>query len=537
MKQVFTILLLVVGIKVTAQETKPKLVVGIVVDQMRQDYLHRFADRFSEDGFKRIMNEGFRFENMHYNYIPTKTGPGHASIYSGTTPQMHGVIGNDWYLRHERVKVNCVDDEEATGVGSDTKYGKASSVKLKASTISDELVMSSIFKSQMISMSLKDRGAILPAGKAGKAFWFDKKAGKFITSTKYMNELPSWVKKFNKKNLADQYMVSKWETLFPIETYTASGPDKEPSERTFDGRKSGFPYDLSTLEWDYENIYKAPFGNQLLIEFAKQALTDSDLGKDEHTDMLAISFSATDYVGHDNGPFSIEIEDTYLRLDRQIADLLNTLDVQIGKGQYTIFITSDHGVSPIPQYLIDRNLGGGYFHGNAVMDSLRNQLNAHFGVNDLLQYEFNNQLFFDYDLVETHKLNLEDIKEFAKRFLLHQPGISDVFKSEEVLSFSVQGQDVKSLLARGYHTKNSGDLVYTMEAFWVKPWPTDATNHSSGYTYDTHVPLLWYGAGVKPGKTYKLHTITQIAPTISMMLGISLPNAAADEPLYELLEE
>lgn len=537
MKNLFTLLIFLMSCQLMAQKTKPKLVVGIVVDQMRQDYVYRFADRFGEDGFNRLLNEGYRFENVHYNYIPTKTGPGHASIYTGTTPVMHGIIGNDWYERWDRVEVNCVDDPTAKGVGTDTHYGEASAIKLKASTITDELRISSMLKSQVISLSIKDRGAILPAGQAGTAFWFDKKNGKFISSTKYMDELPKWVQSFNKKGLADKYLASTWETLYPIETYTASGPDKEPSERTFDGKKSGFPYDLSTLDKDYEHIIKSPFGNRILMELALEAVGSTTLGEDDHTDFLALSFSATDYVGHDNGPYSVEIEDTYLRLDQQLATLFSKLDDKVGKGNYTVFLTSDHGVSPIPQYLMDRELGGGYYDDDPVLVSLKEKLTKHFGVENIVQYEINNQFFFDIDIVAKNNLDLDEIKLFSKRYLMQQPGIMEVYTSEEIQAFSLQGQDVKAMLAKGFHTKNSGDLVFTINPFWIEPWPTDATNHSSGYTYDTHVPLLWYGAGVKKGKAYQFHTITQIAPTISMMLGISLPNAAMDEPLYELLED
>ena len=540
MKKIFylsIILLSIINIPCTAQEHhKPKLIVGIVVDQMRHEYLYRFQDRFQEGGFKRLMNEGFEYKNMHINYIPTKTAPGHATIYTGATPSVHGIIGNEMYFRETKSEKTCIVDERFHTVGSNSNNGELSPEILLTTTISDELLLFTQFKSKVLSLSLKNRGAVLPAGHAGKAFWYDKTTGDFITSSYYMDTLPNWVSEFNNRKVADEYLKSSWATHYDLNSYKASGPDMETGETNIDGKMNGFPYDFSTIEMDYGLIRNTPFGNDILSNFVMSALDNNDLGSDEFTDFLMISYTATDKVGHDSGPYSVEIEDTYLRLDKNIADLLIRLDQKVGKGNYTLFLTSDHAVSSSVQYLKNRNLNTGTFQKIEVGDNLRKMLNERFGEGEWLEYSINNQFYLNHDLIKEKDLDLNQMSKLVASFLLETEGIAEAYTSNEVRQFSLVEREVKGMLARGFNSRRSGDVVYELLPGWLLPYKDDATNHFSGYTYDTHVPMLWFGNGIKKGSSVKYQTVTNIAPTISFMLDITLPNGATADPLYELLE-
>ena len=310
----------------------PKLVVGIVVDQMKYDYIYRYWNKLGEGGFKRLVKEGFEFSNTKYNYAPTVTGPGHASIFTGATPSLHGIISNDWYNRATKQFVYCVDDSTFKTVGSKGNAGMMSPANLMVNTIGDELKLATNFKAKVIGIALKDRGAVLTAGHAANAaYWFDSKSGNWITSSYYMPDLPGWVNTFNALKYPQQYSKMVWNTLLDISKYTESTPDDTPYESAYKGEDSPtFPHDFGKLNSkDYENIRRSPFGNTMTKDFAKAAITAEQLGGDEITDMLCVSFSSTDYIGHQFGTNAIETEDCYLRLDKDIEDFLDFLDKSI----------------------------------------------------------------------------------------------------------------------------------------------------------------------------------------------------------------
>ncbi len=520
-----------------AQSEKSKLVVGIVVDQMRQEYLYRFENRFGEDGFKKLMNEGFMFKNAHYNYIPTKTGPGHSSVYTGTTPAIHGIIANDWWDKKQGKYINCVGDDRFHTIGSDSKHGEVSIKNLLSTTITDELLLFTQSRSLVYGISLKDRCATLPAGHGGQAFWYDKDYGNIITSSYYLNELPNWIKEFNSRKLADKYLSMTWNTLYDIDTYKESGPENEPGEQNINGLMSKFPYDLSKLEVDYDNLIATPFGNDLLTDFAIATLDNIDFGKDQYTDFLAISFSATDYIGHDSGPYSVEIEDTYLRLDKNIATIIKKLDEKIGKGNYTLFLTSDHAVAAMPTYLKNRKFSTGYFNKDENVKALSAVLVEKYGDKPWIDNVSNEQVFLNHDSILESKIDIEEISQFIVNYFLKLDGIANAFTAGEVREFSLVGNDLKSQLARGFNPARSGDIILVLQPGWLRMSSTSATNHSTGYNYDTHVPLLWYGNGIKKGSSVKFRPITDIAPTLSMMLEIGLPSGATGQPLYELFDQ
>ncbi len=354
---------------------RPKLVVGIVIDQMRYDYLYRFKPYYGKDGFNRLMNEGTNFTYAHFNYVPTFTGPGHTSVYTGTTPFYHGIIANNWYDRQSNKMIYCVDDPTEKSVGSNDDEGEMSPKRLLATTITDQIKLATNGDSKVISVSLKDRAAILPGGHwANASYWYDSKKGNFITSSYYMKTLPEWVNKFNDEKLADKYMSGEWTLSKPVSDYQICAPDEVPYEKdVFSEGKTSFPHNFTNVKpgSKYAILESTPFGNQIVEEFAKAALKNEKLGEGKQTDFLAISFSSTDFIGHAYGTNSFEIEDTYIKLDAQIADLMKVLDKQVGKGNYLLFLTADHAALETPGFLEKHNLPTGELNIRNVKDSLK----------------------------------------------------------------------------------------------------------------------------------------------------------------------
>ncbi len=523
---------------------RPKLVVGIMVDQMRQEYLYRFYSKYGNDGFKRMMNDGFMVKNGHYNYVPTITGPGHASVYTGSTPALHGIIGNSWYDKESKKSVNCVEDPAQKAVGVTSDGGDVSPWRLMTTTVTDELKLFSQKRSKVIGMSFKDRGAVLPAGHlADAAYWFDDKTGRFMTSTYYVSQLPGWVETFNNRKLADQYLSQEWKPVYPIEEYTESGPDDSPYERKFAGTdRPTFPYDLKKLRkpGEYGLLFPTPFANDYLTEFAKAALDGEKLGQGAMTDFLCISFSATDGLGHAVGPTSVELEDMYIRLDRNIADLLKTLDQKVGAGNYTVFLTADHGVAYVAQYLKDNHAPGGYVQSSAIKANLVDYLKKYFPDRDIIETTDGGQVFLNQEAFQsdprTAGVELLIATELITNYLMAQDGVAYVFSENLLRQGHYDEGGVKGMVFRGFHPKRSGDIVTVMEPGYYSSGSVQGTTHGSPYSYDTHVPMLFYGFGIKKGSTVRYHRITDVAPTISALLHITFPSGCTGQPIEELFE-
>jgi predicted AlkP superfamily pyrophosphatase or phosphodiesterase len=541
MKHIFVLAALLATFCSQAQDTKPKLVIGIVVDQMKQEYLYRFEDKLSPGGFKRIIEDGFVSKNTHYNYIPTKTAAGHASIYTGTTPRYHGVISNSWYSKVLGRKVYCVSDTTVKGVGIKGFSGSMSPKNLQSTTITDELKLTTNFRSKVIGVSIKDRGAVLPAGHvADGAYWYNSKTGDFATSTFYKSELPKWVVKFNGQKLVDKYLNQQWTTSLPLDQYTESTPDITAYEGGFKGKDApSFPYNLEELRaknGPYGMISSTPFGNSLVLDFAKKAIESEDMGKDAITDFLAVSLSSTDYVGHNFAPNSVELEDTYLKLDADLASFLSFLDEKVGKGNYTVFITADHAVVANPKFLTDNQLPGGFASPDSLKSILKDGLNKKFGEGDWIRNISNEQVFLNHQLVEQSEMELSEVQEVVESLLYHLEEIGEVYKSTDLKSIA-SNDHLGTLLSNGFNKKLSGDVLFTLKSGYLfNEYGTTGTSHGSGYTYDTHVPLLFYGKNIKKGSTTRYVSINDIAPTLSMLLNISLPSACTGNPLTELFE-
>jgi predicted AlkP superfamily pyrophosphatase or phosphodiesterase len=541
MRKVILLTLLILPFLSQGQKKQPKLVVGIVVDQMRYDYLTRFWDKYGDNGFKKLVNEGFNCKNANYNYMPTYTGPGHASIYTGTTPENHGIISNTWYDKYSNGSMYCAGDNTENTVGTKTTSGKMSPRNLASTTITDELKLATNNRGKVIGISIKDRGAILPAGhKADAAYWYDGgNEGKWISSTFYMEELPKWVQKVNETNNSNKFLNGKWETLMPIKEYVESIADNNPYEGTFDGEKAPvFPHDLKALRDsnnNYSLIKSTPFGNTILKELALAAIEGENLGKDEFTDFLAVSFSSPDYIGHQYGPMSVEIEDTYLRLDKDLADILSYLENTFGSDEVLVFLTADHGAVNVPQYLMDNNLPAGYFDLSAFKLELNKFLNEKYSSDSIVANVSNYQVFLNHNYIKRNKLDITLIEEEIARFGLTQKGVAKAATATNLKAVEFSDR-IMANAQRGFNQVRSGDVLFVLESGWIPAGYATGTTHGSPYSYDTHVPLLWYGTGVMQGESDDFVVIPDISATIAALLQIQMPSACTGIPISKVLK-
>lgn len=537
MKKLILFLAFVIFSNLQAQE-RPKLVVGIVVDQMKMEYLYRFSSDFSNDGFKRLMTNGYTFQNMHFNYMPTYTGPGHASIYTGATPATHGIVSNEWFSRKLGTEMYCTDDSSVSIVGDGIKdEGKMSPRNLLTTTITDELRMGTNFKGKVIGLSLKDRGAILPAGHfANWAFWYSK-TGSFISSTFYGEKLPNWVQEFNDEKHYVPYINKGWDLLKPKSTYDESLEDNNPYEgKLYNSTAPVFPYDLKDMyaKNDAGVLRSTPFGNNLLAEFAMKAIEKEELGKDNITDFLTVSFSSTDYVGHLLGPRSMELQDTYLRLDQTIAEFLNYLDKTVGKDNYLLFMTADHAGAENVNYLKDHKYNVSSISPKDIRNNLKDFSMKTFGVDLVLNYSSFN-LFFNKETMKAKNLDLNVVKDAFKGYLMTQDYVKRVYTEEEILN-STGNDYFLNFIAKGYDVTQNGDLVILDKPGYIEYQGT-GTSHGTVYSYDTHVPAIFYGWHIKKGESFNKKEITQIAPTIAQKIKVAFPNGTEANVLEEVLED
>ncbi len=523
---------------------RPPLVVGITVDQMRADYLYRFWNDFGEGGFKRIVEGGFVCADHHFGYAPTYTGPGHASIFTGTTPAYHGIIANDWYDRASGGSVYCASDTSVRAVGAaspDEPAGFMSPHRLQVTTLGDELKLATGGQAKVIGMSMKDRGAILPAGhSADAAFWFHgKDEGAFISSTYYFDELPDWAERFNRKSPVDDYMKAGWKRLLNEDAYDESQPDNNPYESPFRGTtRATFPYDfrdLAEANRGYDLLKGSPAGNALLVDFALAAIAGEDLGGDAITDLLAISFSSTDYVGHQFGVHAQETQDVYLRLDRELARLFKALDEQIGAGNWMCWLSADHAGATVPSLGQSVGMPVDYWRPGNMTDAAEAACAAAYGEGPwILQYS-NDQFFLDRERIAAAGLDVEEVAARVRRVAMEDPDVYRAVTRWDLAQIAFTEDPVLSNLQWGLHPVASGEVVVVPKPGWINYGRT-GTTHGSPYAYDTHVPCIFYGWGVKPGATYERTHIRDIAPTVSALIHSPLPNAAAGRVIDDLFD-
>ncbi|MCS7076569.1 MAG: alkaline phosphatase family protein [Bacteroidia bacterium] len=519
---------------------RPKLVVGIIIDQMRYDFLYRYWGRYQDNGgFKRLITQGYSCENTHYNYVPTYTAPGHTAIYTGAPPMYSGIVANDWYQRDIKRKIYCTEDTTVTGIGPNSGFaGKQSPKNMLCTTISDQIKLSNEHKSKVIGIALKDRGAILAAGHtADAAYWFDNVTGNWISSTYYLQELPTWVKQFNDQKIPDKMMKEIWNTLYPIDTYIMSAKDAGEYEMGVKcENKNTFPHNFSSTNEckDYKAILHAPAGNELTKLFAIAAIENEKLGKGIYTDMLTISFSSTDYVGHYFGPNSVEAEDTYLRLDKQLAELLDALDKNVGKGQYLLFLTADHGAVYNPNYLQQHKIPALLFDTKNLVEQVNQKLSQRYGEGKWVLKYINQQVYLNEMLIQDKKLNLSEIEAETVQIVLTLKGVMHAISRTDLLTKSYV-QKPFNMVQLGFNFERSGNVAVLYHPNWFDDEHELTATHGSHYSYDTHVPLLWYGWKIPQGKTYTRVEITDIASTLASLLRIEQPNACIGNPITDLM--
>ena len=566
MKKILPLLLL--AAPVLAQKTgpalpRPKLVVGIIIDQMRYDYLYRYWDKYpATGGFKRLLGEGFSYESCHYNYVPTYTGPGHSSVYTGTTPANHGIVGNNWFERETGHSTYVTEDKTVQPVGGSVAAGQQSPAHLLTTTITDELRLATNFQSKVIGLSMKDRGSILPAGHAANAaYWYDGTNGAFITSTYYLAALPAWVQQFNAAGHPAQYLSQPWNTLLPIADYTESTADDVPWEAAFKGEaKPVFPHDLPLLSGaaptavaateraagekppkatpqNLDLIRSTPFGNSLTADFALEALRAEQLGQRGPTDFLAVSFSCTDYVGHQFGTTAIETEDTYLRLDRDLARLLDAVEKQVGKGQALVFLSADHAADQAPGFLQAHNLPGGGVGPALVRDSVQQALTRSHGPGQwVLDFE-NQQIYLNRPLLAQKRLDLYAVQQEVAGILQRQPHITQALTATD-LQRTAWTAGLGMYQQNGFYAPRSGDVLAVLAPGWVEAYGypvVKGTTHGASWAYDTHVPLLFWGWHVRHGESREEVKIVDVAPTLARFLHIQEPSGTTGTPLQEVL--
>lgn len=526
------------GLTASAQvvNEKPKLIVGIVVDQMRWDYLYRYYDRYENGGFKRLLGEGFSCENTYISHLPSFTAVGHSTVYTGSVPAIHGITGNDWPDQVTGRKWYCTEDTLVQPVGTTSSAGKMSPRNLLASTITDELRLATNFRSKVVGVSLKDRASILPAGHTPNgAFWFDDANASFVTSSWYMNELPDWVKKFNKRNEPKSLMSKDWETLYPIKSYKQSTADDVEWEGLSAGEKSPvFPHELKDVyKKDPGIIRSTPFGNTLTLNFAKAAIDGYDLGKGEATDFLTINCASTDYVGHKYGPNSIEVEDTYLRLDKDLSSFFSYLDQRVGKGNYLVFLTADHGAAHSIRFMQEHQLPAGQVERSKLAAGLDSVLTERFGVSKLVSSIMNYHVSFDKAKIKASKLDYNAVKAETVNYFQSQPGIQFAADLDNIGN-SPLPEPIKSMAINGYNPKRTGAVIIIPEPGWFEG-SLKGTTHGNWNPFDIHIPLVFMGWHVKHGATNDTVHMTDIAATLAAMLHIQMPNGCVGKPVKDLL--
>lgn len=511
---------------------RPKLVIGLVIDQMRWDYLYRYNELYGNGGFKRLLSEGFSCENTMIPYIPTYTAPGHSCIYTGSIPAINGITGNNWIDKKTNRNIYCTDDSSVTSLGTNSDLGKMSPRKLLTTTITDELKLSNNFESKVIGIALKDRSSILPAGHtANAAYWYDDRLGNWISSSYYMNSLPLWVKQINEKAYPSSVMAKDWNTLLPITNYVASTPDKTNYESPIPGETSvSFPHRFTIDSVKYEAFKYTPFANTYTFDMAKAAIENEHLGNNHVPDFLAVSISSTDYIGHRFGPNSIEVEDTYLRLDKNIEDFLLFLDSKLGKGNYLLFLSADHGVAHTPEYSRDHKIASGTFSEANLANELNRFIEKTYKIKNAVVIIENFQVYLN--TAELEKNMLTQVKLAVIAFLKQKDFIQNAFELETVSSQTIPAK-LKTTIINSYYPNRSGEIQFLpMPGYF--DGEEKGTSHGTGNPYDAHIPLIWYGWNIKAGQTNRETYMSDIAPTIAALLKIQMPSGSVGNVITEI---
>jgi predicted AlkP superfamily pyrophosphatase or phosphodiesterase len=507
MKQTLAILITALAIPAaaTASAEKPKLVVAIAVDQFRYDYLLRFRAEYKQ-GLDQLLTRGAVFANAYYQHFPTVTAIGHSTFLTGATPSISGIVGNDWFDRETGKSVTSVSDETVKILGG-AGEGGASPRRLLVSTVGDELKISDGGKSRVIGISMKDRSAILPSGHmADAAFWFDHKTGSFISSTYYFSELPAWASEFNAGHPADGYKGAHW----------LSGHFDQSDEKL------------------YNAVYNSPFGNELLEAFAERAVEAEKLGQRGVTDLLAVSFSSNDAVGHGLGPDSPEVHDISVRTDQVLGKLFKFLDAKVGMANVLVVMTADHGVSPVPEVNQARKMPGGRMPPRIVRDTVQAALAKKYGEGNWISSPSEHSLYLNLELIHEKKLDRAEVNQAAADAAMGIAHVARVFTREQLMHGAVLEDQISRRVMNGFYERRGADVYLLLEPYWM--FSAHGTTHGTTYSYDAHVPVIFMGPGIKAGQFDETIAVNDIAPTLATLLGIETPSGSVGRVLREIFD-
>lgn len=520
---------------------KPKLVIGIVIEQFRYDYINKYWEMFSEGGFRRLINEGTFYKNASYDFFLTQSAPAHATLATGTVPRHHGIVADNWYMPLREEIIYCTSDNSVDPVGGSFERGLHSPANMLPSTFGDELKLYTGGRAKVYGLGFKEHSAILASGhSADGAFWYDNVSGTWMSSTHYIDSLPDWLKEFNNMKLPDTYLEDTWNTLLDIEEYTMCLSDTNNYEMGIDGR-TVFPYDLDKMsrepgflskKKDYSLLEKVPASDTYTADMAIRLIEEENLGDDEVTDFLSVTFSATDNIGHLYGPGSVEMADAILRLDRNLEHFIDYLNRKLGKKNVLVYLTSAHGLGEIPAVLTDKKIPAGYFRHNQAMTLLRSYLNVIYGQGNWVKGYYEKQVYLNHTLIEDSKLKLSDIQLTAARFLTQFTGVSTAV-SGTVLANSEFTRGHFARMRNSFDPLRSGDIIINLKPAWVEN-DLRVTNHNSVYEYDSHVPLIWYGWTVNRSSVTQKVSMNDLAATLAALCKVPFPNACSGEPLTEL---
>lgn len=527
-----------------ADHTKPKLVVQITIDQMRGDFPMRYKDRLGEGGFRYLMEKGTHYTNAHFQHADTETPIGHSALFTGTYPAHNGIVAGSWYdLDKGRIIYNCEDDRYPL-IGKEAAKGKGRApTNLLSSTIGDELVISNNGRSRMFSVSIKDRGAILPGGHTGKAFWYSKSDGSFVSSTYYYKEYPQWVNQWNAKKPADKYKNSSWTLLHDASTYFFGQDDDRSFEIDTFELGTTFPHQTKgDSKYFYASLIVTPFGDELTANFAKTLIEAEKLGQGQETDFLAISFSVTDYIGHFFGPSSLEAEDNVLRVDRLLADFFKFLDEKVGLDQTLIIVSADHGMNEAPEHMESLGFEVGRLTADTITQgTVKKGLKARLGVpGEVIRLYEHPYIYLNEDEIRKTKYSVAEIETVVAEEIVKIPGIRDAVTRSDLQKGTFAPTPLNTKILNNFHPKRSGHIHVIADQFWffyyqMEPTSQVAATHGSPWTYDTYVPIFFAGHGVPAQRIARAVTPYDIAATIANRLEIKPPSGSVGIPLVEVL--
>jgi predicted AlkP superfamily pyrophosphatase or phosphodiesterase len=516
---------------------KPKLIIGIVVSEMRYDYFSRYWDKFGDGGFKRLVNGGSFCKNAHHDYLISESGEGFATISTGAYPDVHGIVSDYWYDRLRDKITFCIRDEKVNSIGGAYEQGKYSPSSMLTSTLSDQARIAGQFKPKVISISIDPRAAVLSGGHAANAaYWYDTERGSWISSSYYLDSLPNWVNDFNSKSFADLYLQRLWEPLIPIDSFTESLPDYNKYETGFSGNIV-FPYDLNKMslvkknQRNYDLLKFTPFGNSLTKDFAVATIVNEELGKDSSTDWLQIGFPASGYLGDKFSSNSAEIEDTYLRLDKELEHFLTFLDEQVGMKNVLIYLTADNAMADDPSFLADQGLPIGYFNYNNAMSLLGTYLNLIYGNGEWIKFYYAQQIYLNRDLIENSKFSLEDFQNVVAAFMIQFEGVANTLTANNLMTNNYTGGFFEKI-QNSYNQKRSGDILLHLSPGWTEKGAEK--QYASSFRYDSHVPLIWYGWKIGRSSILRPVSVTDIMPTIAVFLDIPRSGSLEGDLIEEL---